>query len=119
MAGRIKRSWLSTCGGLILVLAVVLAAYAAWSQDDGYLGGYTGSGADFAGDENCLMCHPDKDPGDEYGHASVFMDEDHPIYGSGCEACHGPGGNHNGVAEGIIHQGKLPVRNITLLCKNY
>ena len=81
-----------------------------------YLDNYIGADAGQTGDENCLMCHMDRDPSDGVSHPTIFTDESNPLYGSGCEACHGPGGNHNGIAEGILNPAELPSVKANALC---
>ena len=70
---------------------------------------YSGAGAETAGNDNCLMCHPDYDPSGKLNHAAYFD----------CETCHGPGSAHMGVASGILHPAKMPTadsNNICVMC---
>jgi len=106
--------------GLAIAVIVLFAASAGWSQDDesSYMDSYTGADAARVGSATCEGCHADRKPAEgESTHDTLFdNDESSDYYGYGCEACHGPGGNHNGVATGILSFEKMSVDEVTDRC---
>jgi len=106
--------------GVAIILLLVLLAQAVWSEEEenAYMKSYTGADAERIGSDKCLMCHKDRAPGeDEVTHVSIIdSDEENPDYGFSCEACHGPGSKHNGVATGILSFGKMPSEKVTEIC---
>ncbi len=112
-------------GWTLLVLlagAAILSAIGAnvapgWSYEDEYMSGYTGADADYVGSEACLMCHTDLNPGTLFTHVALIDNNpDHPDYGRGCEACHGPGGKHMGDVAGILDPLKMSTDGVTDIC---
>jgi predicted CXXCH cytochrome family protein len=69
-------------------------------------------GAEFVGNEDCMLCH--EDLGRNLGntpHARLIVDEEAGLE-YGCEACHGPGSLHSEEGEGrhLVHNpGRNPV----------
>jgi len=109
-----------TLSTIIVVLLSLLVSSAVWSQDDGdYMDSYTGADAEMTGSAACLLCHSDvytEEDGPDT-HVGIFdADEDCRFYGNGCEACHGPGGNHYGEPEGILNFDLMPEEEITASC---
>ncbi len=96
--------------GLSIVLVVLLYAGVLWSQDAEYMDNYTGADAAMVGDAACTMCHADQAPGDDETHVSTIPGD------NACEGCHGPGGNHNGKAEGILDFTLMPADAVTETC---
>jgi len=90
----------------------------AGGPDEGdYMASYTGMGAEQSGSESCMGCHADQAPGEGASHASYFDgDEANPLYGTGCEQCHGPGGNHNGDPLGIVMPPKMGLDDVVGMC---
>lgn len=106
-------------GGLI-VLLVFLFTGISWATEGegGYMDSYTGADAEKVGTDTCLMCHADSAAGEEATHVAIFDDEENENFGFGCETCHGPGGNHMGVAVGILQPAKMPQEDVTALCSS-
>ncbi len=86
-------------------------------QISDYLAAYTGADAEAVGSDKCTMCHSDKKHGEGKSHVSVFeADESNPMFGTGCEACHGPGGEHNGDKAGILMPLQMSQDEVIDLC---
>jgi len=115
---REKINTIAQTGALLVVILVLALAGTVWSQDDDYMSAYTGADADQVGSAKCIMCHSGVVPGeDEATHIAVLDgDEESDVFGFGCEACHGPGGNHNGAEEGILSFEDMPVYDVTAQC---
>jgi predicted CXXCH cytochrome family protein len=106
--------------GIMMMLIIMVFSMAGWTQDneDEYMENYTGADADLVGSAVCMACHQDVGSGEgEETHISIFeADEENEHYGYGCEACHGPGGNHNGDPAGILDFTKMPIADVTDRC---
>ncbi len=100
---------------VMVFLAVTLFSMAGFSQDSDYMDSYTGADADMVGSDSCTMCH--RDSAVEGSHVDTFDgDEDCADYGFGCEACHGPGGDHMGDADGILRFTEMSTGDVTDNC---
>ncbi len=87
------------------------------SGEEDYMAAYIGGDADPTGSQMCQGCHSDKAPGDAWTHTALLDgDESSEYYGTGCEQCHGPGGNHNGNALGILNPEKMPIDDVVVNC---
>ena len=108
--------------GIMMVLIIMVFSMAGWTQDDDsdgdYMENYTGADAEMVGTAVCRACHSNMCPAEgDFTHVSVFEDdEENENYGYGCEVCHGPGGNHNGDAAGILYFPDMPVDVVTDRC---
>jgi predicted CXXCH cytochrome family protein len=111
-------SIIAVCGIAIIVLMFALAGFAQEEEEVSYMDSYTGADAEMVGSTTCKACHRDQFPdGEEGTHLALFdANEDSDCYENGCEACHGPGGNHNGDAAGILNFLKMPIDAITDRC---
>jgi DmsE family decaheme c-type cytochrome len=103
--------------GITFLVLFNIMAGAVWSSEDEYMDSYIGADADKVGSETCLMCHSNQNPGNLFTHVALLdNDPGNENYGFSCEGCHGPGGKHMGVPQGIINPAKLSVDGITDLC---
>jgi len=119
-----NRERLVTIAWGVTIFALWLSIYGVgWTQetpkpeDSLYLDTYKGAGAERIGSEQCILCHSDRAPKSLISHVSLIdRDKENPDYGYGCEACHGPGGAHNGDVAGIIQPAKLEIDDAVKLC---
>ncbi len=100
---------------LAATLSVALDRSTAFAGVSDYMDNYIGADADKVGSDFCLMCHADS-ASEASHHAIIDGDEDNDNYGFGCEGCHGPGGNHNGVLDGILNPDKMDIEGVTEIC---
>jgi len=99
----------------MMFLAVTFFSIAGFSQDSGYMDSYTGADGDMVGSDSCILCH--LDAAVEGSHLDNFDgDEDSNEYGFGCEACHGPGGDHMGDVDGILRFDEMSNEDVTDRC---
>jgi DmsE family decaheme c-type cytochrome len=101
----------------LLVTGISRAQEESEQPEPVYMDNYTGADAEMIGSDRCLMCHSIRMPDSTFSHLALFdLDSASPYYGYGCEACHGPGGNHNGNPIGIINPNKLSPDQVADLC---
>jgi predicted CXXCH cytochrome family protein len=114
-------SWLIIIGSAIVLLMPVFLANAVNSEEEdpgtAYMAQYTGADADQVGTDQCLMCHGSIFPENSHSHERLLDgNADGPLFGFGCEGCHGPGGNHNGDIHGILNPTKMAKEDVVELC---
>ena len=87
------------------------------TRDPKYLESYTGKEAERVGSDACIVCHDSKIPKTPRNHIQLLDGiKTSSSYGYGCEACHGPGGNHNGDPSGILMPLKMQSKDVIKLC---